>query len=112
MKALHERDDFALSGIRQPREFQRRLICFGPAVAEKCAPQTRRAHEALAENSLRRMIKKIRDVQQLFRSILQRLHQPRMLMAENVDGDAAEKVPVDVTIGVDQPRSSARARMK
>ena len=107
VKALFERHDVVLSGIRQSRKLQRRLIRLGSAVAEKRAEQSRRAHKALAKDSLRRVIEKIGDVKQRFRLAAQRLHQPRMLMAEHIDGDATEEVPVFVAVSVGQARAFA-----
>jgi hypothetical protein len=107
VKTLFECDDLALAGIREPREFQRRFVRLSSAVAEKRSQQSRRAHETLAEDSLCGVIEKIRHVQQILRAVLERLHEPRMLMAEDVDGDSAEEVPIDVTISIDQSRASA-----
>ena len=112
MKTLFERDDFAASGIGESRKFQRRFVRFRSAVAEKRAHQSARANQLLGENPLRRVIEEIRDVQQRVGFVTQRFDETRMTMAEDVDGDAAEKVPIFFAVGVDEARAFAAPRMK
>src|SRR5207245_11492083 len=112
VKALLQRDETAAAGIRQSREFQRRLNRLRAAVAEECAQHPRRAHETLAENALSGMKIEVRDMEKPARFIAQRLHQARMLMPEDVDGDPAEKVPILFAVGVDEASTLSAARMK
>ena len=112
VKALLQRHETAAAGIGQPREFQGRLIRLRAAVAEKRAEHSRGAHEPLAENALGGMKVEVRNMEKRTRLIAQRLHQPRMLMSEGVDSDAAEKVPVLLAVSVDQTRTLSTARMK
>ena len=97
---------------REARELQRRLVRLRAAVAEERAAESRRAHELLAEDALRGVVVEIRDVQQRRRRLAQRLHEARMLVPEDVHGDAAEEVPVRAAVGVVQARALAVARME
>ena len=112
VKAFLQRDEAALPWVRQPREFQRRLVGLAAAVAEERAQQAGLAHELLAEEPLRGVVVKVGDVQQCVRLVAQRLDEARVAVAEDVHGDAAEEVPVRAAVRVDDARALAAARME
>jgi len=64
------------------------------------------------EDALGRVVEEVRDVKELSRFVAKRLHQPRVLMAERIDSDPAEQVPVRFPLRVDQFRAPSAARMK
>ncbi len=77
-----------------PRQLDRRFVRLRAAVAEKDPVGARMIDQHLGESDLRLGVVEIRHMDQLRRLALDRLHQIRMAVAQDIDRDATDKVDV------------------
>jgi hypothetical protein len=108
--AVHHDDgrhlDAALVAI-QARELDRRLVGLGPRAVEERVVHPRELGESRAEALLLGHLVEVGDVHHLRRLVGDGGDQPRVCVAEAVDGDAGERVEVAASGRIPQPRAFA-----
>ena len=81
-----------------------------PLLQKKARERPGERHEPLGQLALRRLVEEVRDVEEVRRLGAERLHEARVAVAEGVDRDAGEEVPVDLPVGVDEPGAPRPSR--
>ena len=93
-----------------PRELERRLVRFGPRVAEEHALGERAVDEPLRESQRRLVREPVADVPDLARLLVERADHCRMAMPERGHRDAAREVDIELAVLVPHARALAAHR--